>query len=270
MRIVKYNIHSQALRKVAEFIWHIKSDVNITRGRLLPVVNTDLLINISTPIFYTFVNGKKIKAPPLHIRNIMLQPQFIDQEAVCDVWGVSLYPYGTYALFNGNMNIYREQIIDLQKSSPLLSAELAENTDGNMKESQVANEIEMVLAENSVAPLPEDNFRAIIQFLSKMLHHRIGEYCTKNNMSIKKLERLFKKYTGLTPKQIQWISRFQKSRNDMLYPDKAPAIADIAYLHEYTDQMHLTKTFREYAGVSPFQFLYNHNSIKEKLNRKDR
>jgi len=82
-----------------------------------------------------------------------------------------------------------------------------------------------------------------------------------NGIGIKKLERLIKKYTGLTPKQLQRIARFQKAGNEMLYNDNAPSIADIAYSFEYADQMHLTKTFQEYSSVTPFLFLKAHDSI---------
>jgi len=43
MKIAKYTINAPTLTGIAEFIWHLTSDENITGGRLLPVVNTDLI-----------------------------------------------------------------------------------------------------------------------------------------------------------------------------------------------------------------------------------
>jgi len=93
MKIAKHTINAPTLTGIAEFIWRLTSDENITGGRLLPVVNTDLIINLSPPIFYTSVAGERIQAPPIHIRNVKLQLQSIDQEAICNVWGVSLLGY---------------------------------------------------------------------------------------------------------------------------------------------------------------------------------
>lgn len=267
MKITKYDIHSPVLQKVAEFIWHITCDENISADRLLPVVNTDLIINISKPIYYTSVDGEKIKAPAQHIRNIKLQPQSIDQEA-CDVWGVSLHPYGAYSLLGGNMSDHSERIIDLQKCNPPLSTALSESMQEGFDECSGAVRIDRVLSQHIMMPIRENDYKTMNHFLLTMLQYKIGEYCEKNDIHIKQLERLCKKYTGLSPKQLQRIARFQKASNEMLYQDKVPAIADVAYFYEYADQMHLTKTFQKYTGVSPFQFLNNHNSIKEKLHHK--
>ena len=269
MQITKHTINTPALIGIAEFIWHLTSDENITGGRLLPVVNTDLIVNLSPPIFYTSVKGERIQAPPIHICNVKFQPQSIDQDAMCDVWGVSLLPHGVYSLLGENLIRYGERVVDLRQINPRICDALSESLCGNAGESDTAERIEEAIVQHLEAFLPESDRKAIDHFLSKMLHCGIGEYCQANGIGIKKLERLIKKYTGLTPKQLQRVARFQKAGNEMLYNDKAPSIADIAYSYEYADQMHLTKTFQEYSGVTPFLFLKAHDSIKEKMHRKD-
>ena len=269
MQITKHTIIAPALSGIAEFIWHLTSDENITGGKLLPVVNTDLIINLSPPIFYTSVEGERIQAPPIHIRNVKLQPQSIDQEAICNVWGVSLFPHGVYSLLGRNLKRYSEYVVDLRQINPRICDALLESLCGNQGESDAAERIEEAIVQHLEALLPDSDRKAIDHFLSEMRYFGIGEYCQANGIGIKKLERLIKKYTGLTPKQLQRIARFQKAGNEMLYNDKSPSIADIAYSYKYADQMHLTKTFQEYSGVTPFLFLKTHDSIKEKLHRKD-
>ena len=186
MQITKHTIIAPALSGIAEFIWHLTSDENITGGKLLPVVNTDLIINLSPPIFYTSVAGERIQAPPIHIRNVKLQPQSIDQEAICNVWGVSLFSHGVYSLLGENLSQYGERVVDLRQINPCICDALFENLCGNAGESDTAEQIEQAIGQHLEAFLPESDRKAIDHFLSEMLHCGIGEYCNLTRGAIKR------------------------------------------------------------------------------------
>lgn len=63
MQIIKYAINSPELSKIAAFVWHLTSKTAISDSRLLPIINADLIINLSTPIVYRFIEGQDEESP---------------------------------------------------------------------------------------------------------------------------------------------------------------------------------------------------------------
>ena len=268
MKLEKYSITFPTLRPFAQFIWHMTSDKPVVKGKLLPIINTDLIISVSSPICYHDAAEEPLPAPPVHIRNIKLRSQYVEQAAGCDVWGISLLPYGAYH-FTGSMNGESESVIDLCAENPQMCAYLAEGLRSFSGSSECVAWIEVQFGKLIKTVIPDSDRSIMDEYFSRMLHSGVVEYCEAAGVGVKRLERLVKKYTGLTPKQLQRIARFQHAGNDILYNREPPPLADIAYAHDYADQTHFTKAFREYAGVTPFMFMTGSGSVKERIHRQD-
>ncbi|MBX2875767.1 MAG: AraC family transcriptional regulator [Saprospiraceae bacterium] len=81
----------------------------------------------------------------------------------------------------------------------------------------------------------------------------VRELASHFHVGYKRLERLFKTYTGLTPKQFCRIIRF----NATLYYQKqenVSTLTDLAYSAGYFDQMHFIKEVKSMTNLSPSQF----------------
>ena len=81
-------------------------------------------------------------------------------------------------------------------------------------------------------------------------------------MSMRNFERTFINETGMTPKQLCCISRFNHALELKL---KYPAMnwTSIAYQSGYFDQMHLIKDFKRFCGVAPSSLLKHVPLLKE-------
>lgn len=73
-------------------------------------------------------------------------------------------------------------------------------------------------------------------------------------------ERLFKDATGWTPIRFSRLCRFQKAVA-MLTSSRDTSLAATAIDCGYSDQAHMTREFRDLAGVPPLQFLKNRDSF---------
>jgi len=82
----------------------------------------------------------------------------------------------------------------------------------------------------------------------------------KLRMTERSLERRFKQAIGISPKLFGRICRFQVSLNQ-LRKDNYDKLSDIAYENGYADQSHFIRSFREFAGVSPFDFKKQSNEL---------
>jgi AraC-like DNA-binding protein len=85
------------------------------------------------------------------------------------------------------------------------------------------------------------------------VHSRVANIQRDVGLSPKHFIALFRAAVGLTPKHYYRVKRF----NDVLRriaTNAEESLADLAASTGYSDQSHLTREFREFAGVTPTQY----------------
>ncbi|WP_293782716.1 helix-turn-helix transcriptional regulator [uncultured Pedobacter sp.] len=95
-----------------------------------------------------------------------------------------------------------------------------------------------------------------LQSVINDIHARNGkvsiyELSKQNFMTVRQLERNFKKYVGLSPKEYSNIIRFQNALNLIKNSDKNRSLSDIAFECGYYDHSHLTNEIKRNTGLSP-------------------
>jgi AraC-like DNA-binding protein len=81
----------------------------------------------------------------------------------------------------------------------------------------------------------------------------IGVMANEIGWSHRRLIARFREQIGLTPKLLARVVRFDRAATALRAPT-ARGLAEIAYDSGYADQAHLTREFRELAGLSPKRF----------------
>lgn len=81
----------------------------------------------------------------------------------------------------------------------------------------------------------------------------IGQLTSKHFLTERKLERLFKRYTGIPPQAFSKIIRFDYALNKIRHRDSQTSLLDIAYDCGYYDHAHLTREVKKYTGLTPSQ-----------------
>ena len=105
----------------------------------------------------------------------------------------------------------------------------------------------------------EEQANAIIKY--------INYNYTSPNLSVKNLanmfyfnssylNRLIKKYTGLSPKKL--IIKLRMERSLILMTKKTMTISEISFEIGYKNQFYFSKEFKEYYGVSPSEYITRH------------
>ena len=84
------------------------------------------------------------------------------------------------------------------------------------------------------------------------------------NTSQRSFHRKFKQYTGIPPKLFSRICRFQASLKQLQQTDY-DKLSDIAFGHDYADQSHFIRSFKEFSGLSPAQYQKNSTEVVENL-----
>ncbi|WP_205512020.1 helix-turn-helix domain-containing protein [Longitalea arenae] len=81
-------------------------------------------------------------------------------------------------------------------------------------------------------------------------------------LSERTLERRFKQSIGISAKLFSRICRFQEALTQ-LRKNNYQKLSDIAYENGYADQSHFIRSFKEFTGVSPFDYRKQLSEIAE-------
>lgn len=81
----------------------------------------------------------------------------------------------------------------------------------------------------------------------------IRELSKRNFTTIRQLERNFKRFVGLSPKEYSNIIRFQNAFSMIKKSDENRSFLDIAFECGYYDHSHLTNEIKRNTGLSPSQ-----------------
>ncbi|MBS1633453.1 MAG: helix-turn-helix transcriptional regulator [Bacteroidetes bacterium] len=97
-----------------------------------------------------------------------------------------------------------------------------------------------------------------LQFVINDIHSTngqisIGKLSKRNFTTVRQLERSFKKYIGLSPKEYSNIIRFQNALSIIKNSSKNRSFLDIAFECGYYDHSHLANEIKRNTGLSPSQ-----------------
>lgn len=157
---------------------------------------------------------------------------------------------------------WRQDIADLTGTTVAAAALLSSDTDRWMHDILDANDDagmasraeSMLLARlpsrDEQAELAADIVRQVIEDREII---RVEQMSELSGLSIRQLQRLFRKYIGVTPKWI--IKRFRLQEvAARLEQDAAVQWAELAVQYGYFDQAHLIKDFKSVLGKSPVEY----------------
>lgn len=261
VKVKKYLPINPVLKKLIKFYWTINSEKETTiQGKLIPLNNIDLIINLSSPIKYIKGGSEEIFYKS-HFSGIHNNSRIIQQNGILDVIGISFFSTGFYPFVKvplsefenstipiqsviGNFDIYTERFIETQSNNYRIS---------------ILEEILLKIIDFKL--INEVGFNLIINdFIENSDLFSINSYCKQNGINQKTLERNFQKCVGTTPKSFLQVTKFQKSIKQLLI-GQYNSLTETAYEHNYFDQTHFIKNFKSFVGNTPSKQLKNNDLI---------
>ncbi|ASZ12961.1 helix-turn-helix domain-containing protein [Chitinophaga pendula] len=170
--------------------------------------------------------------------------------------GICLYPTALYAVFGIAAHELTDTCLDLDMIAASqgihLSGQLQELPDIQQRIQLITTFLIAQIKRNKTIVDPVTQY-ALSQIMQSNGTVTLKELHKETRLSERSFERKFKQTVGITPKLFSRICRFQSTLSQ-LRNNQYDKLSDIAFENEYADQSHYIRSFKEFAGISPFQY----------------
>jgi AraC-like DNA-binding protein len=252
------------LKKHIKFFWEIEADFMQLDHTIIPVRNIDLKFNLSETPHYQKIGTQSHLLEKVYFSG--LQDRFrnarITLKGKVHVLGICFFPDGFYPFLKIPVNECKNQLLGAGElalfATKTLHEKLMEAPDIASRLTILEHELISVLDTRIQTP---EGFRRLFHYLNQSeLSMQIAEFCQRSNIGMRKLERMFNKYVGISVKSYRMLDRFQHSINQLFWSDYSK-LSDVAYGNDYFDQMHFIRDFKRFAGSTPSGFIRQNNSM---------
>jgi AraC-like DNA-binding protein len=171
------------------------------------------------------------------------------------VFGIKFKPGGFYPFYKNDVIHIRNRRISIESVFGAEGIELNRQINASS-----SNEARMQLAEQflaSYSPTSDDSVRVVAEFFEVLARDKsitsINEICSRIDVGIRHLQRLFTRYVGVTPKWALQRHRLHEALTHV-HKDSKPEWAELAVQLGYNDQAHFIKDFKDQIGMTPEQY----------------
>lgn len=263
IHIQKFYPAAGPLKQLIKYFWVLDSPCPMVLDhKILPTNNIDILFNFKASM--TFEKQGVIHSTPgnIYFQGLCRSHVVMKQQGEIQIIGVSFFPAGLYPFFTVPVSEFRDETIGLDT---LLKGQALELEEQLMALDDVADRIRLLEAFflGLLKPQPADDTHKLLNHFFAS-HMGIGEFCRHHKIHPRRLERLFNKFVGASPKQFLRLSRFQHIVDKIL---KAPQsdLTTLAHAFEFYDQAHFIKDFKSFSGSSPLNFLKEKRSFRQNM-----
>jgi AraC-like DNA-binding protein len=212
-----------------------------------------------------FCNNNNKKLPGILLYGQSISPARLSTTGKLSTVGICFYPHALKSVFGMDAHELTGSCIDLT----LLQNNKERRLHEKLWEADTLEEQVNLLTAYLLHFIQNKGNQndAVTQYALSEIVHRKGsislkELQTKLQLSERTFERRFKQAVGISPKLFARICRFQETLN-MLRKNKFDKLSDIAYENGYADQSHFIRSFKEFAGVSPFEYKKQMTEVEE-------
>ena len=243
--------HPQLARHV-ECLWYLHKHTvaGAPPDRILPDGCMELVFNLRTPFSQADATGAFVRQPPAILVGQLSRFVLLRPAAEVEVLAARFKPAGAHALFRVDLDELTDRYVALD--------ELGRNwreLAGRIGQAATLAARVRVLEAGLLRLLPHHSPAGARAAAALDLLHtaeaspRIASVACTLGISARQLERAFRRAVGLAPKHYSRLVRFRRMLGALDRAD--PQWADLAARAGYSDQPHLVREFREFAGLAP-------------------
>lgn len=247
------------LQSDVKVIWGLEEEAETyNRDSVMPDSYVELIINCGAPLYMKTTDGTRIAMPQVFLNGIQRKPLHLHSEGMCNFVSVKMYPWAVNPLLGVQANHTNETITPLDSRWQVFGKSVAATLQAKGYDEAMYQLQDYVC---QIKNPPPNDLHAIRSATQKLYatsgQVRVEDLANQAALSTSQFERRFKYLTGVTPKTMARVIRFESIRN-MLFIDPQRRTTDLAQDFGYTDQAHFIHDFKAFASVTPGEFINTH------------
>jgi AraC-like DNA-binding protein len=250
------------LKKYIRYYWVLETEDDArTSNTMAPLADGCPGIIFQHSAEGSFCDPSDKTVPEIFLYGQTITPSDLRINGKFKTLGICFYPFALKSIFGFHASELTDSCVDLT----LLMSRLKEPL---LNACTFIDQIE-IFSTSIHQQINSKNYpvdRAVEYALAEIVKSK-GTVALKNLQSELKLsergfQRRFDQQVGISPKLFSRVCQFQASL-DQLKNNRYVNLSDVAFDNGYADQSHFIRSFKEFAGFSPYQFQKHERKLAE-------
>ncbi|RYE50512.1 MAG: AraC family transcriptional regulator [Sphingobacteriales bacterium] len=258
MKFTRISPHEE-LSELIECYWMMEDDNTVPNiQKIVPDGFTEIIFNYGS-VYQANMNGNwQLQAHNLLAGQINSY-FYLQNTSNTASFAIKLKPAALSQLFGLNMEIYLDKIVDLDTFPHPKLEELSRIFLPFENEETLKNHLNnhfLLLKQNAESNPLENEIALIFKSNGSVT---VGELCEAGGKNERQLQRLFKRWVGLSPKYYSRIIRFNYIFQ--LVKEGQMGWSELVYRSGYYDQSHFIRDFKRFTGEDPSTYGFEHSNM---------
>lgn len=245
---------SEALRPFVaclEVIEH-NGPAHVARAqRVTPDGCMELNFNLGAPLLRITAEGVQ-RLPEVYVVCRHARPYFVQRTGPAHVISVRFHPWGVPRASSMPVHELADLALDavavFGPEVRNVQAYLLTTTDTAAALARVEEFLLYTVRSRTTDALVADAARRLSGAQEAQAMHELPQ---RYGLSARRLQQRFQEQLGMAPKAFMRLMRFQRALRGLHH---GASCMDLAFDHGYSDQSHLVREFKAFAGVPPFRY----------------
>src|SRR5688572_760222 len=250
------------LKNYIRYFWVLESDtVGQSEKKLLCLADGCPGIVFQNSSLGSFPDPSDEHRPQVFLYGQTVKPTELNLGDQFKTVGICFYPYALKSMFGFDASELTNSCVDLTLllnnfKEPLLNA------------SSLTHQVEIFSThldrhiQKSRYRVDHATERALNEIVQAKGNLPLRDLQRNLNLSERGFQRRFNQHVGISPKLFSRVCKFQAALGQLKNNNYAN-LSDVAFDNGYADQSHFIRSFKEFAGLSPYQFQKRDRKIAE-------
>jgi AraC-like DNA-binding protein len=266
MPVIKYQefIPHTVLQDYVKRFWILEKEYTAedSTEEVTPDACVELILNFGNP--YVQVDGtKQRELPKVSLIGLQSKPLTFRASGVVKLVAVRFFAWGALPFLKHEVQPHSTMRVELEAGLSNLVAKIAAKVHADEYQKAVEQVEDFLIGKRLNALFEPQQVRAA----AKLLYHTKGQFrvaalADRCHASARQLERQFDQATGVSPKALARIIRFEAIRSRLMFQPDAN-LTDLAYEFGYTDQAHFIHDFKAFTNKTPSEFAAEMLNLQE-------
>lgn len=258
---MNYNRYPPAkeLEKLIECYWFVEGDEMESRQeKIIPDGFPELIFHYRDPYRINISGEWQLQSSGLLAGQIR-KHFYLENTGASGIVGIKLKPATVTYLFGIEMDRLADQVVDLREISGQKIQSIETAINAHKSHEEIIEALNSFFLSKQQVEYDDRIEGALALLFQKHGDVRVSDLTSMLTITERQLERLFKKYVGLSPKFYARIIRFSYIFQLMQEGDQS--WVNIAFQSGYYDQAHFIRDFKAFSGEDPSAYLFDEKSM---------